>query len=405
MNSDTKKLRIFLWQGIDKNGMKIKGKSEASDQLSAISALKKADITVLKIKENSLHIKFNFHAITAENIASFTKALSSLISADIPLTTALEISQKNIDNPALKNIVSHISQQVNAGKSLSHAFRNHKLYFDDMFCSLIEAGERSGMLALMLKNITTYQTKSIKLKRMIKKALLYPMTVLIISLAVTIALLIFIVPQFAELFHNVGAELPILTQMIIIFSNAIYTNLKIIFCIFLFSFFAAKILLSRSEKCLDFLDKISLKIPLFGNILKQSILARSFHTLSVLLRADVPLTESLTLTAKISHNRTYKKAFADISKKVMAGNVIYASVKDTNKFPDTAIQMIAIGENTGTLDDMLEKIGEYFEERVDDIIYNIGQLLEPAIMIFLCIIVGIVVIAMYLPIFNIGTVI
>ncbi|MDF3054271.1 MAG: type secretion system family protein [Gammaproteobacteria bacterium] len=406
MADKSRKQQLFRWQGVDKNGMKIQGENEALDKQSAIVTLKQTGITVLGIKKKNISTSFRLNKkIRTQDISAFTKELSNLISANIPLTSALAITEKNAYKSLLKNVIHKIRKQVDAGKSLSDTFRSCSPYFDDIFCSLIEAGEHSGTLAMMLKNITQHQEKSIKLKRIIKKALLYPITVLTISLTVTIGLLIFIVPQFAELFQNVGAELPILTQIIMSVSNTMYVNLNLISIIMFFSLIIVKILLLRSEKCASFLDILYLNVPIFGNILKQSILARSFHTLSILLHTGVSLTQALSLTAKISNNRIYEKAFTDIYKKVMAGHAIYASAKDTQRFPETAIQMIAIGEHSGTLDDMLKKLGEYFEERVDDIVYNLGQLLEPAIMIFLCLVVGTVVIAMYLPIFNIGTVI
>lgn len=399
-------MHIFLWEGINAHGMKEKGEKEAVDKLAAVALLRQADITVLRIKKRPSSTLFPIgKSISTQDIASFTKEFSNLISANLPLTDALEMLGKGAHKPKLKQMIGHIGQQVNAGKSLSSALSYYAPYFDHTFCSLIAAGECSGKLALMLKNITQYQEKSLKLKRIVKKALLYPLTVLTVSLMVTTVLLVFIVPQFADLFQQVGAELPMLTRMIIALSSIIYRHGDI-FLYFIFSFLiATKIGLPKCEKCLAFLDSILLKIPVFGYILKQSILARSFHTLSVLLHAGISLTEALFLAARVSHHRVYQKAFHAISDKVSAGHAMHVATKNTDRFPEVVIHMIAMGENTGTLDQVLHNLGNYFEERVDDIIHHIGQLLEPIIMIFLCLIVGVVVVAMYLPIFNIGTVI
>lgn len=303
------KNKIFLWEGINRNGMKVKGEQEATNTQATKTILREAGITPLKIKRKSLSLFYILrNKIKSQDVTSFTKDLSILISANIPLASALEMTEKNARKITLKKLIHKIRKQVTSGKSLSDTLRNCRPYFDDIFCSLIEAGEHSGTLDIMLKNITQYHEKSIKLKHTIKKAILYPIIVLVISLSVTTALLVFIVPQFADLFQNVGAELPILTQIIVKISDKIYINLKIIFIVILLCLITIRILVMRSESFSILLDKLFLKIPIFGSIIKQSILTRSFNTLSVLLRTGVPLTEALHLASQISNNRIYQKS-------------------------------------------------------------------------------------------------
>jgi type IV pilus assembly protein PilC len=403
MNKKLIKTHTFIWEGIDKSGMKARGELDEIDKKSATQQLRKSGTTPLKITKKPVSFFSKFKGkVSSHDIIAFSRDLSNLVSAHIPIAKALEISKHNTRKPLLKKIICDIKEQVNSGNSLAEAFKKHPTNFDDIYCSLINAGEQSGTLHIMLKNITEHQQKRNKLKHNINKALLYPAIVLFISLIVTLALLIFIVPQFVALFNSVGTDLPLLTKIIIAISNTVFNNIIAIFTNLIFVFISIKVLLKKSNKFIEFIHIISLKIPLFGSLLKQSILARSFNTLSTLLTTGIPITEALHLTARISGNSIYQKTFYDISKKVTAGHSLHQAISESNKFPHNVTQMISVGESSGTLEDMLKGIGEYFEERTNDIVYNLSQLLEPIIMIFLCLIIGTVVIAMYLPIFRIG---
>lgn len=403
MQNKSEKLYTFIWEGINKDGMKISGKSIATHRKFVTRMIKEAGTTPLKIrKEHTSIISTIQNKATPQDIISFTKELSNLISAHIPLSNALEMSEKSANKTGLKAIIHKIKTKIASGTPLSEALRGFPKHFDDIYCSLIEAGEHSGTLDIMLENITQHQAKDIKLKRTIKKALLYPITVLFVSLFVTGMLFTFIIPQFANLFQTSGTDLPLLTNIIMSLSEKFQQHYKTMLITTFIFIISTKILISSSEKLLLLIDKLSLKIPLYGRILKLSIFTRCFNTLSVLLYTGIPLIEALNLTAKISNNRIYRKSFHDISNMVRSGNSLFESTKVTDQFPELVLQMISIGEASSTLEKIFKDLGIYFEERTDDIVYNLGQLLEPAIMIFLALIVGTVIIAMYLPIFNIG---
>lgn len=396
----------FVWEGIDKNGCRIKGELEAVDQEVVKSILEHSGIILLKIKKKPIALWKKFkNEIKKEHITFFIKELSVLISAHVSLVNALDMVEKNTKKTSLKKLIFNIRQRIMNGESFSSVLKSYPLYFNGLCCSLVEAGEHCGKLDVVFNNIAEYAEKDTKFKYTIKKALFYPITILMVSLLVTGALLVFIVPQFDALFQNVGAQLPWLTQLMISLSHLIYKQGIFWLAIIIISLAFVKIQFKRSRKWKFFLDKLFLRIPLFGKILCQSILSRSFSTLAILLRSGIPLTEALSLVERISNNAVYQNAFRDVLEKITAGYAIHESMKQVACFPENTIRLIAVGEMSGTLEDILKGLGEYFQEKVDHIAQNLSQMLEPAIMIFLSIIVGTVIIAMYLPIFKLGTVV
>ncbi|MFC3903434.1 type IV pilus assembly protein PilC [Acinetobacter marinus] len=398
----------FSYEGVDRKGLKIKGDLPAKNMALAKVTLRKQGITVRKIaqkREIEFLNKLFKKKVTTLDITIFTRQLATMMKAGVPLVQSFEIVAEGLENPAMREVVLGIKGEVEGGNTFAGALRKYPKYFDNLFCSLVESGEQSGALETMLDRVAIYKEKSELLKQKIKKAMKYPATVIVVAIIVTIILMVKVVPVFEDLFSSFGADLPAFTQMVVHMSEWMQ---KYWFFLILgigavvFGFLEAK---QRSKKFSDFLDKLSLKLPIFGDLVYKSIIARYSRTLATTFAAGVPLIDALESTAGATNNVVYEKAVLGIRDDVATGQQLQFSMRQTQLFPSMAVQMVAIGEESGALDAMLDKVATHFENEVDNAVDGLTSMMEPLIMAILGVLVGGLVIAMYLPIFQMGSVV
>ncbi|WP_395143532.1 type II secretion system F family protein [Moraxella atlantae] len=401
----TEMLLDFVYDGTNRRGERVKGETTSRNIDLARAQLRKQGISVKTIKKKPKPLLAMKKSIKPIDIAIFVRQLATMMKAGVPLTQSFEIVADALDNPSMKELVLKLKADIEAGSTFEQALRKHPRYFDDLFCSLVGAGEQSGALETMLERVATYKEKSELLKAKIKKALKYPIAVIVVAVIVTAILLIKVVPVFADLFHSFGAELPAFTQMVVNMSEWMQKY----WWILLFGIGGAIIAFSeakkRSKKFRDSLDRLTLKVPIFGNIAYQAIIARFSRTLSTTFAAGVPLIDALDSTAGATNNVVYYNATQKIKNDVATGQQLQFSMRSTNLFPSMAIQMVGIGEEAGSLEEMLDKVATYYENEVDNAVDGLTSLMEPMIMAFLGVVVGGLVIAMYLPIFQMGSVV
>lgn len=399
------KALIFEYEGIDKKNNRLTGEISANSLPKARALLQSQGITVLKIKRKSLSLfKLGSSKVKSEEITMFTRQMSTMLSAGIPLVQGLGVIAEGAASGALGDLARRIKLDVESGSSFSTSLRKNPQYFDELFSSLVESGEQSGTLDTMLNRIALYKEKTDSLRRKIKKAMYYPIAVVVISFIVTAILLIKVVPTFKDLFKGYGAELPAFTQMVLNLSDllqhyGLYVGALLIFIIVVLIQFHKKSIAFQ-----HFTQRISLKLPVFGNILKKSTIARFARTLSTTSAAGVPLTDALEAVAKAAGNIVYVQAIEKIRDGLASGQQMRPVMKKTGVFPVMVVQMIGIGEESGALEDMLGKIANIYEEEVDSAVDGLTTLLEPLIMVFLGVVVGGLVVAMYLPIFKMGSI-
>ncbi len=404
----TKKIKksIFVWEGHDKNKSRQTGEINAISIALAKSALRKRGITPIKIRRKRLSINLlKGKPIKPLDIALLTRQLSTMVKSGVPMLQGFDIVSEGVDKPSMKELIQCIKKDVQEGLSLSESLHKHPKYFDELYCNLIATGEQAGALDTLLDRIATYKEKTEALKARVKKAMNYPIIVVLVSIIVTGILLVKVVPQFEEIFQGFGAELPMFTQLVIGFSEYIQDTWYLIILSFLLAGFGIRALLKRSQKARDNRDKMLLKLPVVGSIIDKSTIARLTRTLSTTFAAGVPLTEALTSISSATGNAVYRDATEDIRKEVSSGQALQSAMKNTGKFPNMAVQMVAVGEESGSLDEMLDKVASYYEEEVDNMVDGLTSMLEPMIMIVLGILVGGLIIAMYLPIFELGSVV
>ncbi len=394
----------FLWEGTDRKGNKIKGKSMAPDEAQVRADLRRQGVVPSRIKKQSRGLKRG-SAITTADIAIFSRQLATMLSAGIPLVQAHEIVGHGHENPSMQRLILAVKADVEGGSTLAEALSKHPLYFDDLFVNLVSAGEQAGALETLLDKIATYKEKTEAIKKKIKKAVTYPAAVLVVALVVTIILLIFVIPAFEDLFKGFGADLPAFTRMVIDLSVFVRTQgwiLGILFGAGVASFFYFK---KRSRPMRHFLDRLALKMPIVGPILVKAAIARYARTLSTMFSAGVPLVEALESVAGATGNIVYEIGVLKMKDEVATGQRLQQAMENTDLFPNMVIQMIAVGEESGSLDEMSSKVADFYEEDVDNAVDNLSSLLEPLIMAILGVLVGGLVVAMYLPIFKMGSVI
>lgn len=401
----TEMLLDFVYQGTNRRGEKVKGETTSKSLELARAQLRKQGITVANIKKKPKPLFQGKKAIKAIDIAIFARQLATMMKAGVPLTQSFEIVADALDNPSMKELVLQIKADIESGSNFASALRKHPRYFDDLFCSLVEAGEQAGALETMLERVATYKEKSELLKAKIKKALKYPIAVIVVAFIVTVILLVKVVPVFADLFHSFGAELPAFTQMVVNMSEWMKKWWIIVIVIIGLAIIAFSEAKKRSKKFRDFLDRATLKAPIFGNIAYQAVIARFSRTLSTTFAAGVPLIEALDSTAGATNNVVYYDATQKIKQDVSTGQQLQFAMRSTNLFPSMAIQMVGIGEEAGSLEEMLDKVATYYENEVDNAVDGLTSLMEPMIMAILGVLVGGLVIAMYLPIFQMGSVV
>jgi len=397
---------VFLWEGTDKQGRKTKGEIASTTPAIAKAELRRQGIVAQKVKKKSKGISFGGGGkVNPADVALFTRQMATMMRAGVPLVQAFDIVADGVDKPNLAELIRTVRNDVAGGNSFASALRKHPKEFDELFCNLVDAGEQSGALESMLDRIATYKEKTESLKAKVKKAMTYPIAVLIIAVIVSGILLVKVVPQFESVFQGFGAELPAFTQMVIGFSEFAQAYWLGIVVGVIAVGFAFSELKNRSKKFAEFLDRLSLKMPVAGDIIEKSTVARFARTLSTTFAAGVPLVEALNSVAGSTGNSVYVEAVNRVRDDVSTGQQLNFSMRNTGVFPNMVIQMVAIGEEAGALDDMLSKSADYYEEQVDNAVDNLTSLMEPMIMSVLGVLVGGLIIAMYLPIFQLGAVV
>ncbi|MBT8426790.1 MAG: type II secretion system F family protein [Erythrobacter sp.] len=393
----------FNWEGTDRRGKRIKGKTMAVSETAVRSELRRQGVMPAKIRKQ--RSAFGEGKVTMGDIAIFSRQLATMMTSGVPLVQAMEIIGTGSDNRAMQKLVMSVKSSVEGGTSLAESLAQHPLQFDDLYVNLVTAGEQAGALETLLDKIATYKEKTESIKKKIKKALFYPAAVLVVAFIVTAILLIFVIPQFESMFAGFGADLPGFTRMVIDLSVFVRTKgwmfvVGVAVGVTAFLYFK-----KRSAKFRHLLDRISLKLPIVGNILNKAAIARFARTLSTMFAAGVPLVEALQSVAGATGNIVYEQATLRMKEEVSTGQRLQRSMDDSDLFPNMAVQMIAIGEESGSLDQMSAKVADFYEEEVDNAVDSMSSLLEPLIMAILGILVGGLVIAMYLPIFKMGSVV
>ncbi len=393
---------LFRWKGKNFKGEEIKGEIEAATKEEAESKLKEQGIIPSKIvRIYEINIPFLTQRVGLKDIVVFTRQFATMIEAGLPLTQGLDILSQQAENRKFKQVISGIKARVESGNSLAASIKEYKNIFSELYINMIKAGETSGNLDIMLKRLANLLEKNLSLKRKIRGALIYPIVVLLVATIVTSVLLIKVVPIFAKLYESVGKSLHLLTQIVVNLSNFLRNNIGYVFAAIILLIILVKII-RKTERGRYILDDFLLKLPVFGELIKKASIARFSRTLGTMLSSGVPILDGLDNIAKTSNNAVIEKALYYIREQIGQGNTMGYCLKETKIFPPMVSQMVAIGEETGRLDFMLEKIADFYDEEVDQMVSNLTTLIEPFVIVFLGVVIGGIVIAMYLPIFKIG---
>ncbi|HEX9853169.1 MAG TPA: type II secretion system F family protein [Woeseiaceae bacterium] len=395
----------FVWEGTDRKGNKIKGKSMAANEAAVRADLRRQGVVPSRIRKQSKGLFSSVAKITPGDIAIFSRQLATMLAAGIPLVQAFEIVGNGHENASMQKLILAIKADVEGGSALAEALAKHPLYFDDLFVNLVESGEQAGALETLLDKIATYKEKTEAIKKKIKKALTYPAAVVVVAFVVTIILMIFVIPAFEDLFKGFGADLPAFTRMVITASQFIRDQGWILAMFAAGGVYAFLYFKKRSRAMRHFLDRMTLKAPIIGPIMKKAAIARYARTLSTMFSAGVPLVEALDSVAGATGNIVYEVGVLKMKDEVSTGQRLQQAMENTDLFPNMVIQMIAVGEESGSLDAMSAKVADFYEEDVDNAVDNLSSLLEPMIMAILGVLVGGLVVAMYLPIFKMGAVV
>lgn len=399
------KTSVFAWEGTDRKGGKIKGEISGQSPALVKAQLRKQGINPLKVRKKAVSLFSAGKKIKPMDIALFTRQMATMMKAGVPLLQSFDIIAEGFDNPNMRKLIDEIKQEVAAGNSFAASLRKKPMYFDDLYCNLVDSGEQSGALETLLDRVATYKEKTEALKAKIKKAMTYPIAVVVVAVIVTAILLIKVVPQFESVFEGFGAQLPAFTMVVVNLSRWLQEWwFLVIFAIFI-SFYSFGQAYKRSEKFRDSLDRALLKAPIVGPILYKAVVARFARTLATTFAAGVPLVDALDSVAGATGNVVFRNAVNRIKNDVSSGTQLNFSMRNTGIFPTMAVQMTAIGEEAGSLDEMLDKTAGYYEEEVDNAVDNLTTLMEPLIMSVLGVLVGGLIIAMYLPIFQLGSVV
>ncbi|MEL0087257.1 MAG: type II secretion system F family protein [Halieaceae bacterium] len=399
-------LNTFVWTGLDKSGRKNQGEVLAASQALAKAQLRMQGISARTVRRKVRPlVSFGSKKIKSSDIALFTRQMATMMKAGVPLIQSFDIVADGLENQLMRNLVTDIKTDVAAGGGLAASLARHPKYFDDLFCSLVSSGENSGTLEVMLDRVATYKEKTEALRAKIKKAMTYPIAVMVVAIVVTGILLVKVVPTFAETFKGFGADLPDFTLLVLRISEFVQAWWFILlFAVIVASWSYSQAML-RSKQIRDRVDALSLKLPVVGGIIHDSVVARFSRTLSTTFAAGVPLVEALESTAGAAGNSVYSAAVYQIRDDVTGGTSLYQSIRSTGLFPTMLLQMISIGEQSGALDEMLGKVADQYETLVDHAVDNLSSLMEPLVMSILGVLIGGLMIAMYLPIFMLGSVI
>ncbi|WP_428825684.1 type II secretion system F family protein [Azonexus sp. IMCC34842] len=392
----------FLWEGRNKDGKTVRGEIRAASESVVQTTLRRQGITNTKVKK----VRFKSGGkITDKDISLFTRQLATMMKSGVPLLQAFDIVGRGHSNPAVGKLLLDIKADVETGSSLSQAFRKFPLQFDALYCNLVAAGEQAGILDTLLDRLATYKEKIIAIKSKIKSALFYPIAIIVVAFVITAVIMIFVIPAFKEVFKSFGADLPAPTLIVMAISDFFVAYWWAIFGLIgggLYAFFESW---KRSEKVQMAMDRLLLRMPVFGDIIRKSVIARWTRTLATMFAAGVPLVESLDSVGGAAGNHVYKVATKQIQSEVSTGTSLTISMQNVNLFPNMVTQMVAIGEESGALDSMLSKVADFFEAEVDDAVEAMSSLMEPIIMVVLGTLIGGMVVAMYLPIFKLGAVV
>jgi type IV pilus assembly protein PilC len=393
---------VFIWTGTDKRGVKVKGQTRGRNPNLIRADLRKQGITPIKVKKQTQLFSGQKKTITAKDIAVFFRQLATMMAAGVPLVQSFEIIGRGHENAGMRELVLKIKNEVESGTSLSETLAKHPIHFDELVVNLVNAGEQAGVLETLLDKIATYKEKTEYLKAKIKKALFYPTAVIVVAFVVTAILLIFVIPQFEQLFSSFGADLPAFTRFVVTLSEFMQAYWWLVFGIAIGSIVGMLQAKKRSRKFSRALDRVILKLPIVGPIMHKASVARYARTLSTMFAAGVPLVEALESVAGATGNTVYSDAVLMIRDSVATGQQLQFAMSQTGLFPNMVEQMVAIGEESGSLDAMLAKVADFYEQEVDDAVDALSSLLEPIIMSILGILIGGLVVAMYLPIFKMG---
>ncbi|NWL79254.1 type II secretion system protein F [Pseudomonas taiwanensis] len=399
------KTSTFTWEGTDKKGSKVKGELSGQNPALVKAQLRKQGINPTKVRKKSTSLLSAGKKIKPLDIALFTRQLATMMKAGVPLMQSFDIIGEGFEKPAMRTLVNEVKQEVSSGNSLANSLRKKPEYFDELYCNLVDSGEQAGALETLLDRIATYKEKTEALKAKIKKAMNYPIAVVVVAIVVSAILLIKVVPQFQMVFENFGAELPAFTLMVIGLSELLQNWWFVVLAVFFVAGFVIQRAHKSSEKFRDWTDRSVLKLPIIGDILYKSAVARFARTLATTFAAGVPLVDALDSVAGASGNVVFRTAVLKVKQDVSTGMQLNFSMRTTGVFPAMAIQMTAIGEESGALDDMLDKVAGFYEAEVDNAVDGLTSLMEPMIMAVLGVLVGGLIIAMYLPIFQLGSVV
>ena len=403
MAATANKQITYLWEGKDKKGKVIKGEMRAVGESFVNATLRRQGISVTKVKKQSAFASKG--KITDKDITLFTRQLATMMKAGVPLLQAFDIVGKGHSNPAVAKLLGDIKADVETGSSLSTSFRKYPLYFDNLFCNLVGAGEQAGILDTLLDRLATYKEKIMAIKGKVKSALVYPTSIIVVAFIIVVIIMIFVIPAFKTLFEGFGADLPGPTLVVMAISEFFVSYWWAIFASIgggvWFFFYTWK----RSEKMQNTMDRLMLKLPILGDIIRKATIARFARTLSTMFSAGVPLVEALDSVAGAAGNRVYYDATKRIQSEISTGTSLTVAMQNANVFPNMVLQMTAIGEESGALDSMLSKVADFFEAEVDDAVDAMSSLMEPVIMVVLGTIIGGLVVAMYMPIFKMGEVV
>ena len=391
----------YLWEGKDKTGKLVKGEMRAAGEASVSASLRRQGINVLKVKR----LRASTKRVGEKDIALFTRQLATMMKSGVPLLQSFDIVGKGHSNPSVAKLLFDIKTDVETGSSLQMAFKKYPLYFDELYCNLIGAGEAAGILDSLLERLATYKEKIQAIKSKIKSALFYPIAIVVVAFGITAVIMIFVVPAFKELFANFGADLPGPTLVLMAISDVFVNYWWLIFGgagggIYAFFYFW-----KRSKKMQSVMDRLMLRLPIFGGLIRKASIARWSRTLSTMFAAGVPLVEAFNSVAGAAGNVVYFDATKAIQREVTTGNSLTVAMQNTEVFPSMVLQMVAIGEEAGSLDAMLSKVADFYEGEVDDAVAALSSLMEPIIMVVLGTLIGGMVVAMYLPIFKMGSVV
>ncbi|QLQ26247.1 MAG: type II secretion system F family protein [Dechloromonas sp.] len=392
----------FVWEGKNRDGKQVRGEMRAASEAVVQTSLRRQGIMNARVKKARFKVGGK---VTEKEISLFTRQLATMMKSGVPLLQAFDIVGRGHANGAVAKLLLDIKADVETGSSLSQAFRKYPLYFDALYCNLVAAGEQAGILDTLLERLATYKEKILAIKSKIKSALFYPIAVIVVAFIITAVIMIFVIPAFKEVFKSFGADLPAPTLLVIAISDFFVAYWWAIFGIIfggLFAFFEAW---KRSEKVQMAMDRLLLRLPIFGDIIRKAVIARWSRTLSTMFAAGVPLVESLDSVGGAAGNYVYKAATKQIQGEVSTGTSLTNAMTNVNLFPNMVTQMVAIGEESGALDSMLSKVADFFEQEVDDAVEALSSLMEPIIMVVLGTLIGGMVVAMYLPIFKLGAVI